>query len=82
MGTVSTTNVLECGANLNCTLHAFSALALETSLILDHITRRLGAESNHRKEFESSRAQHTFDTFRTVFRLAWKAERILFDLWC
>ena len=39
-------------------------------LIFDHITRRLGPESNHRIEFESSCAQYTFDAYQTVFRLA------------
>ena len=41
---------LECRVNLNCKFRAFLALALESSFILDHITRGLGPESNHRKQ--------------------------------
>ena len=48
--------------NSNCTLRA-SALALERSLLLDHITRGLGPESNYRKQFALSSAVYTLTRF-------------------
>ena len=42
-----------------CTLHTFSALAPDNSLMHDHITRGLGPESDHRKRLASSSAVYT-----------------------
>ena len=46
--------VLDCSVTSYSTLHRFSALAQESSFMLDRITRRLGPESEHRKQLESS----------------------------
>ena len=61
--------MLDCSVN-SSTLHTFSALAPESSLMFDHITRRLGPESYHRKQLASSSAVHTFTHFMSTFRLA------------
>ena len=50
--------------NSYSTLHTFSALAPTSSLMLDHIRRRLGPESNLGKQFESSCAVDTLMHFR------------------
>ena len=49
--------------NSYSTLPTFPARAPESSLLFDHITRRLAPESNHRKQFASSSAVHTWIHF-------------------
>ena len=55
--------VLDWSVKWYCVLHTFSVLALQTSLMLDHITRRLGPTSDHRKQFASSSAAYTLTLF-------------------
>ena len=55
--------LLDCSTILKCTPRTFSAFALESSLILDHIMRRFAPESNHRKQVASSSAVHTLTRF-------------------
>ena len=57
--------------NSYSTLHTFSAFAPESSLMFDHVTRRLGPEPNPRKQVESSSAVYTLTTYQSTLRLAW-----------
>ena len=57
---------IQCAAssvNSCSTLHTFSAREPESSLMFGHITRRLGPESNHRKQIASSSAVDTLTGF-------------------
>ena len=62
--TQTTGNFVDCGVNSYNTLHTFSALAPKSSHTIDqHITRRLGSESDPRKQDESSCAAYTLTHF-------------------
>ena len=62
--------VLSCSVNSYSTQHAFSALAPVISHMVGLIARRLGPESNSRKQIESSCAVYTVPFFLSKFRLA------------